>query len=213
MLFRWLWLEVTPPPLSLSLFFLSARCFLLASMHWWFHCQMKSSRTHDSQHVSFIHNRFIEHDDSIRFYMHIEKETVKLVMLNCRYHEKMLLFELWRLNPMKPKINSIENMKSNLERFRSINLLVQINVICFNIPKYHRQTININWAIKPDSDPSNVRFVPGHFRVPIFDPIIDATESPIPTLNIPLNCAKRRSKIRCLSIRKQCLQLTLTIIC
>ncbi len=63
------------------------------------------------------------------------------------------------------------------------------------IPKYHRQAIKINWAIKPPNEPSKVRFVPGHFRVPIFDPIIDASESPMPTLIIPLNCAKRLPKI------------------
>ncbi len=63
----------------------------------------------------------------------------------------------------------------------------------FDIPKYHRQPTNRNWAIKPAIDPSNVRFDPGHFRVPIFDPTIDAAESPTPTLIIPLNCAKRRA--------------------
>ncbi len=55
--------------------------------------------------------------------------------------------------------------------------------------------MKLNWAIKPANDPSKVRFDPGHLRVPIFDPTIDATESPTPTLIIPLNCAKRLSKI------------------
>jgi len=54
--------------------------------------------------------------------------------------------------------------------------------------------MKLNWAIKPANDPSKVRFDPGHFRTPIFDPTIDAAESPIPTLIIPLNCAKRLSK-------------------
>ena len=60
-------------------------------------------------------------------------------------------------------------------------------------PKYHRQITKRNCAIKPANDPSKVRFEPGHFRMPIFDPTIDAAESPMPTLIIPLNCARRLS--------------------
>jgi len=59
--------------------------------------------------------------------------------------------------------------------------------------KYHRQLTNANWAINAANEPSNVRLLPGHFRLPIFEPTIDAAESPMPTLIIPLNCANGRS--------------------
>lgn len=49
--------------------------------------------------------------------------------------------------------------------------------------------------MKPAIEPSRVRFRPGQQCLPMFDPTIDAIESPIPTLRTPLNCAKCCAKL------------------
>ena len=61
-----------------------------------------------------------------------------------------------------------------------------------DLPRDHSRIIKLNWDTRPAKEPSRVLSRPGRRCRPNFDPTIEAAESPIPTLMIPLNCARCR---------------------